>query len=320
MKWEEFEKAGFLPFIEKHEREGTSWETRVIAWKKEFGTSRSIGSLRGQLNRCILEGSYTAAKTAGFRSSSTNADTRARAKPVKRLQSEMPRPSQRSPQTKRIPLHRHSVWNVSPNREASPARSSAPTLEGSLSLPSMSFERPALKNYGKEPNVPPPEEVTERLKYCAAFLIIEVCFLKEELQDIKTFLFHSLGKYKAIHFPSFLNHFDYDLYKTFRQYVGIIPWAKVFKKAESTERGQRLWPTGSQDKKLNFRIDKGAKISDTQHEIIIQANKGADDPEVKKSAQKDSHRILAKCTINLKKGDGEQAKSDLEASFRDIED
>lgn len=51
--------------------------------------------------------------------------------------------------------------------------------------------------------------------------------------------------------------------------------------------------------------------------III---KGADDPEVKKSAQKDSHRILAKCTINPKEGDGEQAKSDLEASFRDIED
>lgn len=141
--------------------------------------------------------------------------------------------------------------------------------------------------------------------FCASssislIVIIEVCFLKEELQDIKTFLFHSLGKYKAIHFPSFLNHFDYDLYKTFRQYVGIISWAKVFKKAESTERGQRLWPTGSQDKKLNFRIDKGAKISDTQHEIIIQANKGADDPEVKKSAQKDSHRILAKCTINPK--------------------
>lgn len=169
MKWEEFEKARFLPFIKKHERKGTSWKMMAVYWKAEVGTSRNIGSLRGQLNRCILEGSYTATKTAGFRSSSTNADTRARAKPVKRLQSEMLRPPQRSPQTERIPLHRHSVWNVSPNREASPARSSAPTLEGSLSPPPMSFERPALENHGKEPNVPPPEEVTERLKYCAAF-------------------------------------------------------------------------------------------------------------------------------------------------------
>lgn len=169
MKWEEFEEAGFLPFIEKHERERTSWKTRVASWKTKFGTPRSMGSLRGHLNRCILEGSYPAAKTAGSRSSPTNANTRARAKPVKRLQNEMLCPSQRSPQTERIPLHRHSVWSVSPNRQASPARSSAPTLGGSLLLPLMSPERPALENHGKEPNVPSPEEVTGRLKYCAAF-------------------------------------------------------------------------------------------------------------------------------------------------------
>jgi hypothetical protein len=38
--------------------------------------------------------------------------------------------------------------------------------------------------------------------------------------------------------------------------------------------------------------------------------------EVKKSAQKDSHRILAKCVIDPKKVDAEQAKLDLEQSFK----
>jgi len=35
----------------------------------------------------------------------------------------------------------------------------------------------------------------------------------------------------------------------------------------------------------------------------MQANKNADDAEVKKSAQKDSHKILAKCVIDVKNED-----------------
>ncbi|OJJ65713.1 hypothetical protein ASPBRDRAFT_49525 [Aspergillus brasiliensis CBS 101740] len=104
--------------------------------------------------------------------------------------------------------------------------------------------------------------------------------------------------------------------KTVRNFIEGIPWAKLYKKAENATKGQRLYPSQSKDKKLNFRVDKGATINETQHEIILQANKDADDAEVKKAAQKDSHRILAKCTIDPKKEDSQKAKSDLEDSFR----
>jgi len=43
--------------------------------------------------------------------------------------------------------------------------------------------------------------------------------------------------------------------------------------------------------------------NDNEHEIIMQANKNADDAEVKKSAQNDSHKILAKCVIDVKNED-----------------
>ena len=65
----------------------------------------------------------------------------------------------------------------------------------------------------------------------------------------------------------------------------------------------------------NFWLDKGATISNNQQEIILQANKDAEDTEVKKSAQQNSHRILAKCVINPDKVNTEQAQKDLEESF-----
>ncbi|KAJ9211160.1 hypothetical protein DTO166G4_7186 [Paecilomyces variotii] len=103
--------------------------------------------------------------------------------------------------------------------------------------------------------------------------------------------------------------------KTVRKFLDGVPWTKVYQKAENTERGQRLYPSQTLDKKLNFRIDKGAKISDNEHEIIMQANKNADDAEVKKSAQKDSHKILAKCVIDIKNEDPQKAEADLQESF-----
>jgi hypothetical protein len=105
--------------------------------------------------------------------------------------------------------------------------------------------------------------------------------------------------------------------KTVRAFTDGIPWAKIFKKAENTTRGQRLYPSQSHDKKKNFRLDKGATISDNQQEIILQANKDAENAEVKKEAQKDSHRILAKCVIDPNNVDAEKAKMDLEASFKE---
>jgi HJR/Mrr/RecB family endonuclease len=69
-------------------------------------------------------------------------------------------------------------------------------------------------------------------------------------------------------------------------------------------------------KRKKFRIDKGATISDSQQELILQANKDAENVQVKKSDQKDSHRILAKCVIDPNKVDAEKAKVDLEESFK----
>ena len=103
--------------------------------------------------------------------------------------------------------------------------------------------------------------------------------------------------------------------KILRKFCDNAPWSKIYKKAETASKGQRLYPSRSQDTKLNFRIDKGAKISENEHEIVIQANKDADDGEVKKSAQQDSHRILAKCVIDPASADVEAAKKVLEASF-----
>jgi hypothetical protein len=58
--------------------------------------------------------------------------------------------------------------------------------------------------------------------------------------------------------------------KTVRALSDGIPWAKIFKKAENTTKGQRLYPSQSHDKKKNFRLDKAATISDNQQEIILQ--------------------------------------------------
>lgn len=104
--------------------------------------------------------------------------------------------------------------------------------------------------------------------------------------------------------------------KTVRQFVDGIGWARLYKKAETATKGQRLYPSQSKDKKLNFRIDKGAKINENQHEIVLQANKDAENAEVKKAAQTDSHRILAKCVIDPENEDGRKAKLALEESFK----
>lgn len=62
MKWEEFEKAGFLPFLEKHERQRTPWKKRVTL-EDGIRDSEELGSLQVHFNRCILEGLYLNDKT-----------------------------------------------------------------------------------------------------------------------------------------------------------------------------------------------------------------------------------------------------------------
>jgi hypothetical protein len=70
------------------------------------------------------------------------------------------------------------------------------------------------------------------------------------------------------------------------------------------------------DEKYGFRVDKGPQIDKDEIEVIIQANKGAQNPGVKKAAQKNSHDVVAKYVINIKKIDILKANSDLEASFK----
>jgi hypothetical protein len=47
----------------------------------------------------------------------------------------------------------------------------------------------------------------------------------------------------------------------------------------------------------------GPQYSDTEQELILQANKNAENAEVKKSAQKDGHGTLTKCAIDPNKVD-----------------
>lgn len=103
--------------------------------------------------------------------------------------------------------------------------------------------------------------------------------------------------------------------KTVRAFAAQVPWAKLYGKTKNATKGQRLYPSKSHDKTKNFRLDKGATISDNQQEIILQANKDAENAEVKKSAQQNSHRILAKCVIDPDNVNAEQAQKDLEESF-----
>ena len=97
-----------------------------------------------------------------------------------------------------------------------------------------------------------------------------------------------------------------------------VPWAKAIKKPTSTSRGQRVYPskTRKNDSKLNFRLDKGSEV-DGKHELILQANKNAENPGVKKAAAKDSHAVVAKILVDpAKDKDGLTASQDLMAAFK----
>lgn len=74
----------------------------------------------------------------------------------------------------------------------------------------------------------------------------------------------------------------------------------MIQKAVNTEHGHRLWPskTPLNDTKYNFRADRGSELPDGKVELIIQANKNAEDKSVRQSAQKDSHRIVAKVVVD----------------------
>ncbi|KZF25506.1 hypothetical protein L228DRAFT_280744 [Xylona heveae TC161] len=106
----------------------------------------------------------------------------------------------------------------------------------------------------------------------------------------------------------------------FKKFLDQMPFGKVVQKTKNAHRGQRLWPsqTSKNDKKYNFRADKGSKLPDGRQEIIIQANKNADDKGVRESAQKDSHRIVAKVAVDpVKDPQGDSINEDALNSFEE---
>lgn len=108
-------------------------------------------------------------------------------------------------------------------------------------------------------------------------------------------------------------------FKTLQTFLNKVQWNKVVQKAPNTPRGQRLFPsrTPKNDANYNFRIDKGSDIAG-KPELIIQANKNAADKKVKEAAQKDSHAILAKGTVDPKiDTDGSQVRAMLENDFKE---
>jgi hypothetical protein len=86
----------------------------------------------------------------------------------------------------------------------------------------------------------------------------------------------------------------------FNDFRKSIDWKKVLKKGSSTPHGHRLFPsrTPKQDAAYNYRADKGADIGNGKFEVIIQANKNAENKAVRDAANKDSHAIHAKAVAD----------------------
>ncbi|KAF2434795.1 hypothetical protein EJ08DRAFT_646265 [Tothia fuscella] len=84
---------------------------------------------------------------------------------------------------------------------------------------------------------------------------------------------------------------------TFQKFFNQIPLATVIQKAVNSERGQRLWPsrTSRNDSQKNFRLDRGSQLADGRVELIIQANKNAEN----KGFEKVLRRIVTKLFARL---------------------
>lgn len=86
--------------------------------------------------------------------------------------------------------------------------------------------------------------------------------------------------------------------KVLRTFLAKVPWIRVSAKAETAEKGDRLFPsrTPNNDRKHNFRLDRGSEVQG-KPEIVLQANKNAEDKNVRQAAGKDSHAVLAKVVV-----------------------
>jgi hypothetical protein len=107
--------------------------------------------------------------------------------------------------------------------------------------------------------------------------------------------------------------------KVVEEFLKRVPWTNVFKKAVTAIKGQRLYPARNEknDRSHNFRIDKGADVNGAP-ELILQANKNAENKGVREAAQKDSHAILAKVIVDVEGDpDGDKASEGLVESFKE---
>jgi hypothetical protein len=107
--------------------------------------------------------------------------------------------------------------------------------------------------------------------------------------------------------------------KVVKKFASAVPWANVARKVENATKGQRLWPsnTTKNNAKYNFRLDKGADLPDGTYEVILQANKEAEDKKVRDAANKDSHAILCKIALDPKADpEGDSAGDDLTSAFK----
>ena len=103
--------------------------------------------------------------------------------------------------------------------------------------------------------------------------------------------------------------------KTLHKFLDKVPWAKVLQKARDTPKGNRVFPSQSSknDASNNFRLDRGSDV-DGNPELVLQANKNAEDKNVKEAAQKDSHAILAKGVVDPS---GSNVKDQILADFKE---
>lgn len=82
----------------------------------------------------------------------------------------------------------------------------------------------------------------------------------------------------------------------------------------------RLFPsqTARNDKKHNLRFDRGSVVGG-KLELILQANKDADNAGIKAAAAADSHKIWAKVLVDPENFNEGKAESELLESFKETE-
>ncbi|KJF60889.1 uncharacterized protein CIMG_12020 [Coccidioides immitis RS] len=109
-------------------------------------------------------------------------------------------------------------------------------------------------------------------------------------------------------------------FKVVKKFAEGVPWSKVIQKVANAERGTRIFPsqTPKNDEKYNLRFDKGSVVGG-KHELILQANKNAENAGVKAAAAADSHKIWAKILVDPENVDEKKAEADLIESFKETD-